>query len=190
MYTDYKIYLASGSPRRRELLKLLGVDFSQAAPIDIEESYPSDLKAEDVPVFLADLKAKAYEKIIGQNELYITADTVVILDGKVLGKPHGREEAIEMLEMLSGATHKVVTGVCLFTKERKVLFSTTTEVEFAPLRRDDIESYVDECRPFDKAGAYGIQERIGAIGVKEIRGSFYNVMGLPVHRLYEALRGF
>jgi len=188
---EYRIILASGSPRRRELLAMLGVEFTVATSIDIVESYPESLPAAEVAPFLSRLKADAYRRRIGEGELMITADTVVISsEGEVMGKPSSEEDARKMLHALSGRTHKVITGVCVFTKERIEQISAVTEVEFARLTDDEIDSYVAVCRPLDKAGAYGIQEWIGAIGVKEIRGSFYNVMGLPLHRLYTLLKSF
>ncbi|MCM1110807.1 MAG: Maf family nucleotide pyrophosphatase [Clostridium sp.] len=190
MYTDYKIYLASGSPRRRELLSMLGVEFSRPESIDVDETYPEDMPAEDVPEYLAVVKAMAYRDRIRPGELFITADTVVILDGNLLGKPRDEQEAVSMLKRLRGRYHWVITGVCLTTVDRMERFSVTTEVVFGDLTDEEITGYVTEFRPFDKAGAYGIQERIGAMGVKEIIGSYYNVMGLPVHRLYQELKTF
>ena len=188
MYTDYNIYLASGSPRRRELLAMLGVDFRRAPSIDVDESYPASIPADEVAQYIARKKADAYTPLVGEGDLYITADTVVIAGDKVIGKPSSLDEARRMLRMLSGITHRVVTGVCVFTATHIECFSSTTEVEFAELSDDEINSYVEEFQPLDKAGAYGIQERIGAMAVKGLRGSFYNVMGLPVARLYEVLK--
>jgi len=186
----YKVLLASKSPRRRELLGQLRIPFNVISIGGIDETYPEDLSSEEIPQFLANLKADAYVNNFKGNELVITADTLVIIDGKVLGKPHNRDEAIDMLSTLSGKTHKVVTGVCISTRTRRASFSTSTEVTFAELCRDDIEYYIENFLPFDKAGAYGIQEWIGCIAVESINGSFYNVMGLPVHQLYKELKNF
>lgn len=188
--TVMKIFLASGSPRRRELLGMLGVKFEIAHTKDVEECYPAELDAMDVAPYLSRLKAEAYAGDLQPDQLYITADTVVIVDGNVIGKPADEADACRMLRMLSGRTHLVVTGVTVMTAGHRTTFSTVTEVEFGELTDREIEAYVREFKPLDKAGAYGIQERIGAIAVKEIRGSFYNVMGLPVHRLYQELKAF
>lgn len=185
-----KVILASGSPRRNELLKALDVEFTVKVKSGISESYPATLPAEEVPEFLAREKAHAYLDDIAPDELVITADTVVIDHGGViLGKPHDTVEARDMLHRLSGHRHKVVTGVCLLTGDGKTRsFSTQTTVEFASLTSEEIDYYVERYRPLDKAGAYGIQEWIGCAAIKEINGSFYNVMGLPVQRLYEELK--
>lgn len=184
----YQIILASGSPRRRELLKALGVNFRVEVAKGIEETYPVDLPVCEIPVFLSRQKAHAYHAQPG--DMIITADTVVILDKKVMGKPADEVEARRMLSALSGRVHKVVTGVTISTANRVESFSCTSEVEFAPLTDDEIDYYVTNFRPFDKAGSYGIQEWIGYVGIKGIRGSFYNVMGLPVQRLYAMLKTF
>ncbi len=186
----YRVMLASASPRRHELLKMLGVQFTVAPSVDVCEVYPSSLSADDVAPYLATLKAEAYRRTMPDDALMITADTVVIADGKVLGKPADEAEAMEMLRMLSGRTHKVVTGICVFTPEKMLSDRAETEVTFAPLTEEEIKDYVTCCRPLDKAGAYGIQEWIGAIGVQSIHGSFYNVMGLPLHKLYTLLKAF
>lgn len=186
----YKIHLASKSPRRRELLEQLRIPFNVITTGGIDESYPDDMPAKEIPAYLANKKADAYMKRFTGNELFITSDTLVILDGEVLGKPSGREEAIHMLKRLSGKTHSVVTGVCICTAEKRTTFSVTTDVKFAELSASDIEYYVDNFLPFDKAGAYGIQEWIGCIAVENINGSYYNVMGLPVHQLYKELQNF
>ncbi len=185
-----KVILASGSPRRSELLKALDVEFTVKVKSGISESYPPTLPAEKVPEYLAREKAHAYIDDIAADELVITADTVVIdHGGLILGKPHGTDEAHAMLHSLSGHRHKVVTGVCLLTGDGKVRsFSTQTSVEFANLSDSEIDYYVEKYHPLDKAGAYGIQEWIGCAAIKEINGSFYNVMGLPVQRLYEELK--
>lgn len=191
VFEKVKVLLASNSPRRRQLLQMILPSFEIADNIDVDESYPSDLKPEDVPAYIAVVKAKAHDDLLEDNELMITADTVVILDGRIYGKPHSRDEAIDMIGRLAGRTHHVVTGVALSARghERDV-FSETTAVKFAELSRAQIEEYVDRYRPFDKAGAYGVQEWIGAVGIKGIDGCFYNVMGLPLHTLYDHLAAF
>ncbi len=186
----YQVMLASKSPRRRELLGMLDIPFTQAPPLEIEETYPESLPSHQIPEYLARLKADGYKSLITSNELIITADTVVILDGEVLGKPADREGAIAMLLHLSGKEHTVVTGVAITTAERRESFSVESRVKFAEISRDEATYYVDKYQPLDKAGAYGIQEWIGAVAVESISGSFYNVMGLPVHQLYRRLRSF
>lgn len=184
------ILLASKSPRRRELLKMLDLPFEIVGIKEVEESYPADLPKEKVPEFLSRLKASVYLDDLKEGDILLTADTVVILDGEIIGKPRDLNDAKGMLRKLSGKTHTVVTGVTLADTKRSVSFSTFTDVEFAPLSDSEIDFYVDRYRPLDKAGAYGIQEWIGAAGVAAIYGSFYNVMGLPVHRLYNELMLF
>lgn len=184
----YNIILASGSPRRKELLEGLGVDFCVEVVNGIEETYPHDLPVAEIPVYLSRLKAHAYQA--NANDLIITADTVVILNGKVIGKPHDEAEAKRMLSELSGNVHTVVTGVTVFTADRVESIGCSSEVEFAPLSDEEIDYYVENYRPLDKAGSYGIQEWIGYMGIKGIKGSFYNVMGLPVQRLYALLKTF
>lgn len=186
----YQVLLASASPRRRELLGQLGIEFEIATPIEVDESYPATISAIEVAPYLSKLKAESYAKLIDSNQLVITADTVVVNDGHVLGKPVSREEARNMLSLLSGHTHEVVTGVTITSVEKQVTFSVCTQVEFAELTAMEISEYVEVFNPLDKAGAYGIQEWIGCIGVKGINGSFYNVMGLPLHRLYAELKDF
>lgn len=184
----YRVILASGSPRRRELLAMLGVDFEVIpAPVDNEE-YPATLAAEEIAEYLAVKKSEACH--FGNDALVITADTVVIAAGEVLGKPADASEARRMLRLLSGATHRVVTGVAVKSAAGLRSFRAVTEVSFAPLTEQEIDWYIATYRPFDKAGAYGIQEWIGCIGVTSISGSYYNVMGLPLHRLYSLLRQF
>ncbi len=187
--TNYKLILASASPRRHQLMRDAGFHFSVRLK-HTEEVWPSELEAEKVPEYLACLKADAFRGELQPDELLITADTVVCLGSRILGKPDGREDAIRMLRELSGNSHTVVTGVCLTTAERRKTFSAYTDVYFKPLSDEEIIYYVDHYRPFDKAGAYGIQEWIGCIGICRIDGSFYNVMGLPVQQLYEALKQF
>lgn len=186
----YKILLASHSPRRRELLSQLRVPFNTIGLKDIDETYPETLPAEDVPQFLANKKADAYSRHLKQGDLLITADTLVILDEKILGKPKDHDAAVAMLHELSGKQHRVVSGVCVTTASRRITFSTVTDVKFAELEDCDIEYYVNNFQPYDKAGGYGIQEWIGYVAVEWIRGSYYNVMGLPVHQLYEELKHF
>ena len=186
----YRLGLASGSPRRRELLAMLDIPFHIVEPLEIDENYPADLEAREVPLFLSRLKADAYRPSMADDDLYITADTVVIVGGEVLGKPRDEAEAVGMLRRLSGRSHEVVTGVTVFTRRKTTSFKALTTVEFATVPDDEIEEYVGHYHPFDKAGAYGIQEWIGAVGIRRIDGSFYNVMGLPVHRLWEVLKQF
>ena len=183
----YKVILASGSPRRRELLSGLGIDYTIKVLPDVNEAYPETLKGEDIPLYIAREKAEAYLKGIESDELIITADTIVWLDNEVLGKPTDERQAKVMLRMLSGKTHHVITGVCLTTREFQKSFTTTTEVTFAELSKEEIDYYVEKYRPLDKAGAYGIQEWIGFVGVEAINGSYFNVMGLPIQRLYKEL---
>lgn len=182
------ILLASASPRRRELLGQLNVDVSLAGLRDVDESYPEGLSPEEVPAYISRKKALAYRDVIALDDVLVTADTVVICNGKVMGKPFDGEQARSMLSELSGRVHRVVTGVTIFTGGLLDTFSECTEVEFAELTPEEIAFYVDSYRPFDKAGAYGIQEWIGYIGVKGIRGDYYNVMGLPLHSLYRHLK--
>ncbi len=183
----YKVILASGSPRRRELLSGLGIDYTIKVLPDVNEAYPETLKGEDIPLYIAREKAEAYLKEIESDELIITADTIVWLDNEVLGKPTDERQAKVMLRMLSGKTHHVITGVCLTTSEFQKSFTTTTEVTFAKLSEEEIDYYVEKYRPLDKAGAYGIQEWIGFVGVEAINGSYFNVMGLPIQKLYKEL---
>jgi septum formation protein len=192
IFTDkrYKIYLCSNSPRRRELLTQLQVPFEVMTSKDVDEVYPSTLSAERIPEYLANLKADAYLEDIDSDTLLITADTVVISDGAILGKPKDSDDAKSMLRNLSGKTHKVITGVAIVTKEKRVSFSVATDVTFADITDEEIAYYVDNFHPMDKAGAYGIQEWIGCVAVESISGSFYNVMGLPVQRLYRELKQF
>lgn len=187
---DYHIILGSNSPRRRELLAGLDLDFEVKVIPGLEEHYPPTLQPEEIPVFLARQKAEAYIPTLSDKTLLITADTIVWNQNKVIGKPKDREDAIQMLQSLSGHEHHVVTGVCLTTTEKQKAFSVVSTVKFAALTDEEISYYVDKYRPFDKAGAYGIQEWIGYIGVESINGSFYNVMGLPVQRLYQELKKF
>lgn len=183
----YKVILASNSPRRKELLAGLGVDYEVRTLPDVDESYPDTLQGADIPLYIAKEKADAYRNILQPGELMITADTIVWLDGRVLGKPKDREDALCMLQDMSGRTHEVFTGVCITTTEWQRSFAAQTEVRFAELSEEEITYYVDKFQPMDKAGAYGVQEWIGFIGVENISGSYYNIMGLPVQRLYKEL---
>lgn len=180
----FNIILASNSPRRKHLLAELGVDYVVRTLPDVDESYPDNLRAEAIPEYISRTKAGAYQHLMQPDELVITADTIVWLDEKVLGKPANAEEAREMLRTLSGRTHEVFTGVTLTTCSWQRTFTAATEVTFATLTDEEIAYYVDTHSPLDKAGAYGIQEWIGFIGVKAISGSYFNVMGLPIQKLY------
>lgn len=184
----YKVILASNSPRRKELLAGLGVDYEVRTLPDVDESYPETLQGADIPLYIAKEKADAYVAMMQPGELMITADTIVWLDGKVLGKPWDREDALQMLRTMSGRTHEVFTGVCITTTDWQRSFTAQTEVRFATLSEEEIAYYVDNFQPMDKAGAYGVQEWIGFIGVENISGSYYNIMGLPVQRIYNELK--
>ncbi|MDH6342619.1 septum formation protein [Parabacteroides sp. PFB2-12] len=188
--SKYKIILASNSPRRKELLGGLNLDFEVRIIPDIDESYPEEMPVEAIAGYVAQKKAEAYLPTLADEELLITADTIVSLGGKILGKPTDREDAIRMLGELSGRQHEVITGVCVYTREKQLTFSVTSAVRFGTLTEEEITYYVDNYRPYDKAGAYGIQEWIGYIAVEAIQGSFYNVMGLPIQRLYQELKNF
>ncbi len=185
-----KILLASNSPRRRELLKMLVPDYAIAESRDVEEVYPQDTPLHEVAPYLSRLKAKAYKDCLVPDEVIITADTVVINQGRLMGKPHSEAQALEMLKSLMGRTHQVVTGVTLTSAHHTETFSETTDVTFDTLSDQEIADYVHNYRPLDKAGAYGIQEWIGAAAITGIRGCFYNVMGLPLHALYLHLKNF
>jgi septum formation protein len=181
-----KIILSSNSPRRKELLAGLDVDFEVRVLKGIDESYPADLPVEEIPLYISREKAAAYT--IADNELVLTADTVVVVDREVLGKPKDADDARRMLHLISGRTHQVITGVCLTTSTDQRVFSVTTDVTFRELKDSEIDYYISHYQPFDKAGAYGIQEWIGYVGVIGIRGSYFNVMGLPVQRIYDELQ--
>lgn len=183
----YKIILASASPRRKELLSGLDIDFTVKVLPDLDESYPENLSGEEIPLYIARSKAEAYQTVIQSGELVITADTIVWLNKEVLGKPIDEPDAVDMLHRLSGNTHQVITGVCLTTTEWQKAFTAVTEVTFDTLTDEEINYYVRKYRPMDKAGSYGVQEWIGFVAVTGIKGSFYNVMGLPVQRLYQEL---
>lgn len=183
----YKVILASNSPRRKELLAGLGVDYEVRTLPDVDESYPESLQGAAIPLYIAKEKADAYVAMMQPGELMITADTIVWLDGQVLGKPTDREDALRMLRTMSGRAHEVFTGVCITTTEWQRSFTAQTEVRFATLSEEEMAYYVDKFQPMDKAGAYGVQEWIGFIGVENISGSYYNIMGLPVQKLYREL---
>ena len=187
---NYKIILASNSPRRKELLAGIDVDFEVRVIQDIDESYPADIPTKDIAEYISRKKAAVYQTRMADDELIITADTIVVLDSEVMGKPHDEADASRMLHELSGRTHQVITGVTLTTTTRQQSFSVETDVTFKTLSDEEISYYVQRYKPFDKAGAYGIQEWIGHIGVTGLQGSYFNVMGLPVQRIYEALRQF
>ena len=186
----YRIILASNSPRRKELLAGLDIPFEVRVLDGIDESYPITLPTKEIASFISKKKADAYQQTMAADELIITADTIVVLGQEVMGKPKDAVEAKRMLHELSGKTHQVITGVCLTTRERQQSFSVETDVTFKVLTDVEIDYYISHYRPFDKAGAYGIQEWIGHVGVTGMNGSYFNVMGLPVQRIYEALKAF
>lgn len=188
--SKYNIILASNSPRRRELLCQLGIDYSVKTLEGIDEGFPETLSNTEVAEFIANKKADAYLQLMAENDLIITADTIVCVEDEILGKPKDAADARRMLAKLSGREHDVITGVVVATKERKDAFSVTTRVKFAELTDEIIAHYVENFKPFDKAGAYGIQEWIGFVGVESINGSFFNVIGLPVQRLFQVLTTF
>lgn len=188
--SKYNIILASNSPRRKELLSRLDLNFAVQTLPDIDESYPKNIVKEKVASYIAQKKAESYKDYLKEDTLLITADTIVLLNDKVYGKPNDEKEAIQMLSELSGKTHRVITGVCILTKEKQKVFDVSSEVRFANINSFEIEYYVSKYKPFDKAGAYGIQEWIGYIAVEYITGSYFNIMGLPVQRLYQELKNF
>ena len=190
MFEKYKITLASASPRRRELLKGLDIDFTVEVAKDEKEAYGESMPQEEVPEFLSRHKSESFHRNLEDNEILITADTLVFVKGEIIGKPKDRADAVRMLEMLSGDVHKVITGVYLRSNRKERSFSVCTEVSFKQLEKEEIDYYLDTYKPYDKAGAYGVQEWIGHIGITGINGSYYNVMGLPVQRLWEELRKF
>lgn len=185
MKSDRKIILASSSPRRQYLMKEAGFDFTVEKP-DVEENFPAELPVELVAKYLAEKKAE-YFRLNMKNEIIVTADTVVILKGSIMNKPADRNEAIAMLNALSGNTHHVMTGVSILSKEKEISFDDTTEVTFQSLTAEEIEYYVDQYKPYDKAGAYGAQDWIGMVAIQKIKGSYFNVMGLPIHLVYQHL---
>lgn len=185
----YRIVLGSQSARRQQLLKGLDIDFEIKTLDNAEETFPADMPAGEVAPYLACRKAEALQPL-ADDELLITADTVVVVDGKIYGKPSDKEEAHSMLQTLSGRMHEVITGVAVTSAEHSVLFAVSTKVWFTHISMEDIDYYIERYRPFDKAGSYGIQEWIGFVGIERIEGSFYNVMGLPIHRIYRVLKDF
>lgn len=187
---NYDIILASNSPRRKELLQRLGLPFKVRTLFGVDESFPENLRGEDIALYIARKKAEAYKSSMSSKELLITADTIVCLDGVVMGKPYGAENAKTILRQLSGRVHQVITGVTVLTQVKQESFAVTSHVKFANVAEDEIDYYVDNYLPFDKAGAYGIQEWFGLVAVEELRGSYFNVMGLPVQRLYTVLKHF
>lgn len=190
MKSSRKIILGSNSPRRRELLAGLDIEFTVDTGNSFEETVDGDVPAEMVPLVLSQGKSHGFHRALEKDEVLITADTVVIIDGKVLGKPHSKDEAVQMLEMLSGRTHEVVTGVTIRDHCSELSFADSTRVCFDTMSRETIDYYIDHYKPFDKAGAYGIQEWIGFAAISGIEGSFYNVMGFPVHRVWKELQHF
>ena len=190
MKKDYHIVLASNSPRRRELLAGLGLHFTVKVLEGIDESYPKETPINEVANVISKKKASAYKDSLTDDELLITADTIVVVDNDILGKPKDSDDARRMLKLISGRTHQVITGVTLTTTTRQQSFSVETDVTFKSLSDEEINYYIQHYKPYDKAGAYGIQEWIGHIGVTGLHGSYFNVMGLPVQRIYEALRQF
>ncbi len=187
---DYTVILASGSPRRHFLLGETGLEFEIAYLDSHKEEYPPDIPYKEIPVYLAREKAKAYSENTGEKVILITADTIVWLKGEIIGKPGDYQEAVNMLRKLSGKKHEVLTGVCISSKKKEKVFCSKTEVFFRTLTADEINYYIEHYKPFDKAGAYGIQEWIGYVGIEKIVGSYYNVMGLPVQQLYHELEEF
>ena len=186
----YQVVLASKSPRRQELLRGMGIDFMVLTK-DTIEVYPEDKPLEEVPKYLSWIKSLNYnDRELPSDYLLITSDTVVICEGEILGKPKDREDAVRMLRMLSGKTHRVVTGVTMRSAKKCESFAVSSDETFAELDAEEIDYYIEHCKPFDKAGAYGIQEWIGYIGISGLEGSFYNVMGLPTRKLYECLKTF
>ncbi len=185
----FNIILASNSPRRKELLSMAGFEFVVKSK-NVEENHPDGMKQEKIPVHLAQKKAKALLSEITDNEIVIGADTIVLLNEKIYGKPIDREDAISMLTALSGQIHEVITGVCILSKQKEILFSETTKVYFNKLKREEIEFYVDNYKTFDKAGSYACQEWIGAVAIKRFEGDYFNVVGLPINRVYQELKNF
>ena len=182
-----RLILASKSPRRRELLRGLGLDFIVKAK-EVNEDFADNMEKSHVAKYLAEKKALSYRQDLEENDLIITADTVVIINGEILNKPRDKEEALQMLKKLSGNVHQVMTGVGMMDQQKMVVFDDLTEVHFKKMAEGEMLSYIENYQPFDKAGAYGVQEWIGYVAVYKIVGSFYNVMGLPVHRIYEELK--
>ena len=188
--TNHRLILASQSPRRRQLLSDCGLEYELAERYEVEEVFPATMDADEVPVYLSRLKSEGYPAELTENDILLTADTVVIIDNEILGKPADEAEARAMLRKLSGRAHRVTTGVTLRSKSRTESFAAQSDVYFRELTDEEIGYYVERYRPMDKAGSYGIQEWIGYVGIERIDGSFYNVMGLPVQRVYAALAEF
>jgi septum formation protein len=187
---QYNILLASKSPRRKQLMEDAGYFFDVIHSIEVNEDIPINKSNEDAAVYLSEIKAEAYRHLIDQSTLLITADTVVCLSNKILGKPTDYKEAFRMLSALSGKMHTVITGVTVMTLNKKVSFSSSTKVWFKPMTEEEISHYINTCKPYDKAGAYGIQDRIGLNCIEKIEGSYFNVMGLPTEQLYGVLKAF
>lgn len=186
----YRIILASASPRRKELLSKLDIDFTVNSLCEVDESFPASMSVVQVPQYISRKKADAYRQEMQENDMVITADTVVAVGRRILGKPKSAEEARVMLKLLSDRYHRVVTGVTIMTAKRTETFATVSRVRFTRLNDEEIDYYISKYKPFDKAGAYGIQEWIGMVGITELNGSYFNVMGLPVQRLYAKLKEF
>lgn len=187
---DYNLILASSSPRRRQLLAECGLNFTLAEKFDCDESFPADMPAGEVAQYLSKIKSNAYPTELADGDIVLTADTVVIAEDKILGKPADKAEAVAMLSMLSGKSHSVITGVTIRTAERIHSFSVESTVNFREITAEEIDYYIETYKPYDKAGAYGIQEWIGYVAIESIEGSFFNVMGLPIQRLYMELDAF
>jgi len=190
IFENYNIILASQSPRRQQLLKELGLDFTVKVIDGIEEYFDTNLKSYEIPMFLAKQKASFYTKILDEKTILITADTIVWLDDEVLPKPANYKEAFKILKKLSGKKHEVITGICLSSKTKQDCFYSRTEVFFKELSNEEINYYIENYKPYDKAGAYGIQEWIGYVGITKIKGSYFNVVGLPVQKLFSKLCKF
>jgi septum formation protein len=187
---DYQVILASNSPRRKELLKGMGIPYFVELGQDVDETYPPNLQPANIPEFLAKLKSQSFPRHLLNNELLLTADTIVTYKGQVLGKPVDTDDATRMLQTLSGNRHEVLTGICMRTRHHEKCFTARSVVTFRHLSSAEIAYYIDTCQPFDKAGAYGVQEWIGYIGIAHIEGSYFNVMGLPTQQLYMELGEF
>lgn len=185
-----RVILASGSPRRKELMSGLDIDFVIDTQTDFKEEFNDDIPHKDVPALMSVGKSHGFHRPLEDDEILITSDTMVLLGGRIMGKPHSRDEAVEMLRSLSGNTHEVITAVTIRTNAKELTFTDSTLVTFMNISDDEISWYVDRYKPYDKAGAYGVQEWIGYVGIRKLEGSFYNVMGFPVHRVYEELRKF
>jgi septum formation protein len=185
----FQIILASNSPRRKELMTMAGFDFVVKSK-NVEENHPAETNIDDIPLHLAQKKARAFADEITDDNVVIGADTIVVLNGKIYEKPNDREHAIEMLSVLSGQTHEVITGVCILSKKKEVSFSEKTKVSFNTLTRAEIDYYVDNYKPYDKAGSYACQEWIGAVAIKRFEGDYFNVVGLPINRVYQELSKF